>query len=177
LRVVRAHAQQLANRLGSARLDPVSLILTSPPYPGVHVLYHRWQVYGRTETPLPYQLLGLDDGSFESHYTFGSRKKPDGLYFEKLTAVFASLRRVTTPSTMVAQVVGFADPARHLPRFRNAMQFAGFEEVVNPDSPDNVIARIIPHRRWYAELSASRGNGHELVLLHRPCLSGATRRN
>jgi len=27
------------------------LILTSPPYPGVHVLYHRWQVDGRKETP------------------------------------------------------------------------------------------------------------------------------
>jgi hypothetical protein len=32
----------------------VSLVLTSPPYPGVHVLYHRWQVDGRRETPAPY---------------------------------------------------------------------------------------------------------------------------
>jgi hypothetical protein len=28
-----------------------ALIVTSPPYPGVHVLYHRWQVQGRKETP------------------------------------------------------------------------------------------------------------------------------
>ena len=28
------------------------LIVTSPPYPGVHVLYHRWQVRGGRETPL-----------------------------------------------------------------------------------------------------------------------------
>lgn len=172
LRVVQSDAEDLAGRLVSARLDPVSLILTSPPYPGVHVLYHRWQVYGRKETPLPYHLLQLNDGSFESHYTFGSRKKPDTLYFEKLAAVFASLRRVTTRSTVVAQVVGFSDPERHLPRFRDAMQSAGFEEVINPDSPDDVIARIVPHRRWYAELRGGQGSGHEFVLIHRPCGSG-----
>lgn len=148
LRIVQSDAEDLAGRLVSARTSPVSLILTSPPYPGVHVLYHRWQVYGRRETPLPYNLLQLNDGAFESHYTFGSRKKADALYFDKLTAVFASLRRVATRSTIVAQVVGFADPESHLPRFRDAMQSAGFEEVNNPESPDDVIARIVPHRRW-----------------------------
>jgi hypothetical protein len=35
---------------------PPSLVLTSPPYPGVHVLYHRWQVDGRKETPLPFMI-------------------------------------------------------------------------------------------------------------------------
>jgi hypothetical protein len=175
LRVVQSDAEDLAERLVSARVGPVSLILTSPPYPGVHVLYHRWQVYGRRETPLPYHLLQLNDGSFESHYTFGSRKKTDALYFDKLAAVFASLRRVTTRSTVVAQVVGFSDPESHLPRFRQAMQSAGFEEVINPDSPDSVIARIVPHRRWYAELCASQGSGHEFVLIHRPCWSGSRR--
>ncbi|HEV8583282.1 MAG TPA: DNA methyltransferase, partial [Thermoanaerobaculia bacterium] len=29
---------------------PPRLVLTSPPYPGVHVLYHRWQIKGRRET-------------------------------------------------------------------------------------------------------------------------------
>lgn len=174
LRVVQSDAEDLADRLVSARVDPVSLILTSPPYPGVHVLYHRWQVYGRRETPLPYHLLQLNDGSFESHYTFGSRKKPDALYFDKLAAVFASLRRVATRSTVVAQVVGFSDPESHLPRFRQAMQSAGFDEVMNPDSPDDVIARIVPHRRWYAELSAGQGSGHEFVLIHRPRRCGAS---
>jgi len=171
LRVVQSDAEDLADRLVSARVDPVSLILTSPPYPGVHVLYHRWQIYGRRETPLPYHLLQLNDGSFESHYTFGSRQKADALYFDKLAAVFASLRRVATRSTVVAQVVGFSDPNRYLPRFREAMQSAGFEEVINPDSPDSVIARIVPHRRWYAELGAGQGGGHEFVLIHRPCWS------
>lgn len=174
VRVIQADAQELAKRLAD-RLDPVRLILTSPPYPGVHVLYHRWQVYGRKETSLPYELLGLMDGSFESHYTFGSRKKADDVYFDKLTAVYSSLRPLTTTSTIVAQVVGFSDPARQLAQFRSAMRAAGFEELSNPESPNDVIARLIPNRRWYAELPASRGNGHEFVLLHRPCLSRAER--
>lgn len=174
LRVIRADAEHLSKSL-TRRLDPVRLILTSPPYPGVHVLYHRWQVYGRKETSLPYEVLGLMDGSFESHYTFGSRKKADEVYFDKLTAVYCSLRRLTTGSTIVAQVVGFSDPVGQLPRFRAAMEAAGFDELGNPESPDDVIARHIPHRRWYAELPASRGTGHEFVLLHRPRMTGSGR--
>ena len=30
------------------------LILTSPPYPGVYVLYHRWKIGGRRESPAPF---------------------------------------------------------------------------------------------------------------------------
>lgn len=40
--------------MGSPRL-----VLTSPPYPGVHVLYHRWQVLGRRETPAPFWIAGI----------------------------------------------------------------------------------------------------------------------
>ncbi|MCH8271573.1 MAG: hypothetical protein IH985_10240 [Planctomycetes bacterium] len=34
------------------------LVVTSPPYPGVHILYHRWQVDGRKETDAPYWISG-----------------------------------------------------------------------------------------------------------------------
>lgn len=163
-RVIQCDAEKLVSHLVSSQIQPVSLILTSPPYPGVHVLYHRWQLYGRKETALPYHLLDLNDGAFESYYTFGSRQRADVVYFEKLTKVFASLRRLATSSTIVAQVVGFANPARHLRQFREAMEAAGFEEIANPDLPENVIRRIIPHRRWYAEL---QGDRHEVLLLHR----------
>jgi hypothetical protein len=36
----------------------VDLVVTSPPYPGLHILYHRWQVNGRRETPAPYWIAG-----------------------------------------------------------------------------------------------------------------------
>jgi len=177
LRVFRGDAEWISRRLAASRTEPVSLILTSPPYPGVHVLYHRWQVYGRKETALPYHLLHLNDGFFESHYTFGSRKQADTLYFDRLRAVFASLKGLTTSSTLVAQVVGFADPQRHLPQFREVMDSAGFDEVIAPDKPDALIARIIPHRRWYAEVSTGQGSGQEFLLIHRPCRSGKKQRH
>jgi len=177
LQVFRGDAKDLPERLGALRMRPLSLILTSPPYPGVHVLYHRWQIYGRRETALPYNLLYLNDGFFESHYTFGSRKQPGKLYFASLEAVFASLHRLTTPLTLVAQVVGFADPQRHLPRFRDVMAAAGFDEVIDPDSPDSAIGRLVPHRRWYAELSIGQGSGHEFLLIHRPRRSGGKQRD
>lgn len=58
--------------LGSPRL-----VLTSPPYPGVHVLYHRWQVDGRKEAPLPFMIANKLDGAGSSYYTMGDRKYPE----------------------------------------------------------------------------------------------------
>ncbi|MCX5653589.1 MAG: DNA methyltransferase [Planctomycetota bacterium] len=51
------------------------LVVTSPPYPGVHVLYHRWQVDGRRETPAPYWVAGCNDGQGASFYNFGDRRE------------------------------------------------------------------------------------------------------
>jgi hypothetical protein len=48
---------------------PPRLIVTSPPYPGVHVLYHRWQVLGRRETAAPYWITESNDGQGASFYT------------------------------------------------------------------------------------------------------------
>ena len=44
------------------------LVFTSPPYPGVHVLYHRWQVDGRKEAPLPFMIANKLDGAGSSYY-------------------------------------------------------------------------------------------------------------
>src|SRR5258708_1240143 len=62
------------------------LIVTSPPYPAVHILYHRWQVFGRKETPAPYWLTNMNDGETASFYTLGSRGTTLGLenYFRNI---------------------------------------------------------------------------------------------
>ena len=67
------------------------LVLTSPPYPGVHVLYHRWQVDGRKETPAPFWIANKLDGAGSSFYTMGDRKYP-GLrtYFDNLRSAMSS---------------------------------------------------------------------------------------
>jgi len=48
-----------------------TLVLTSPPYPGIHVLYHRFQVDGRKEAPLPFLIANKLDGAGSSYYTMG----------------------------------------------------------------------------------------------------------
>ena len=53
----------------------LALVVTSPPYPGVHVLYHRWQVDGRRESPAPYWIAGCKDGKGASFYNFGDRRQ------------------------------------------------------------------------------------------------------
>jgi hypothetical protein len=53
---------------------PIKLVLPSPPYPGFHVLYHRWHVTGRRETSAPFWITASLDGQGVSYHTFGDRK-------------------------------------------------------------------------------------------------------
>lgn len=176
LRVLRCDAEHLATKLGSAD-SPISLVLTSPPYPGVHVLYHRWQIRGRRETDLPYQLIGQSDGRYESSYTLGSRHQIDNTeYFQRLGAIYTRLREILDRSTLVAQIVAFSNPKYQLARFREAMSAAGFDEVVNPDMSRFAITRTIPNRRWYALLSSNQNSAREYLLIHRPRVGQAPTR-
>lgn len=52
-----------------------TLVVTSPPYPGVYVLYHRWKVRGRKESPAPFWVADCQDGQGQAHYCFGRRKQ------------------------------------------------------------------------------------------------------
>lgn len=157
----------LAQKLAALKL-PISLVLTSPPYPGVHALYHRWQLFGRREIDLPYRLLGLRDGRYESHYTMGSRKERENLtYFERVRSIYEQLRVAMDRKALVAQVVGFSDPKVHLQRYREAMYEAGYEEVgARRGRP--AATRDVPNRKWYAVLAPKQNAAVEYVLLHRP---------
>lgn len=167
LTVVQSDAAHLGEKLDLKGI-PISLILTSPPYPGVHVLYHRWQVLGRRETALPYSLLAIQDGLYESHYTLGPRREPGkDRYFQRLASIFTLLRPALNRATIVAQVVGFSDPKRHLARFREAMSDAGYDEVIATNTAGSLITRIIPHRRWYAEISPRQESAREYLLIHK----------
>src|SRR5262249_11186439 len=88
------------------------LVLTSPPYPGVHVLYHRWQYRGRKETSAPYWIANVLDGAGGSYYTAGSRT-PTGLraYFSTIVRVFAAVRKVMDSDGVVVQLIGFSNAA------------------------------------------------------------------
>ena len=146
-----------------------SLVLTSPPYPGVHVLYHRWQVAGRRETPAPYWLADLRDGHGASYYTMGSRS-PLGLrnYFTTLRQGFENLRSILSPGTTVVQLVAFSQTQEQLPLYMDILAATGYQEVQLPSllASGNRI-RTVPNRKWYTNTQASSDASHEVLLIHR----------
>lgn len=154
-----------------ARLSPPDLVLTSPPYPGVHVLYHRWQVRGRRESPAPFWLANSSDGHGCAHYTFGDRQR-QGLttYYEGMLQAFRSLAKLVRPKTLVVQVLAFSDPSWQLPEYLRVMANAGFEEVIVEGltgALDGRVWRTVPNRKWYASLRGAIHASQEVVLFHR----------
>jgi hypothetical protein len=152
-------------------LDAPRLVLTSPPYPGVHVVYHRWQILGRKETPAPFWIANSLDGNGLSYYTFGDRKQP-GLrnYFQTAREAFVSIGRIAAPKTMVVQMVAFSDPVWQLPLYLETMEEAGFREVMYAaiaNEKDGRVWRTVPNRKWYADQRGHISASKEVVLFHR----------
>jgi len=152
---------------------PAKLVITSPPYPGVHVLYHRWQVGGRRETPAPFWIANQRDGAGEAYYAFGPRKQL-GLakYFANLQSTFTSVRRLVDSRSLVVQLVGFSQPEWQLPLYLSKMKETGFEEMM-PVCDEDVLYqgrvwRDVPSRRWYASIGPHATSSREVLLLHRP---------
>ena len=157
----------LARTLKRQKIRP-KLILTSPPYPGVHVLYHRWQVLGRRETPAPYWIADISDGHGESYYTMGSRSEM-GMrnYFTGISAAFSNLRKTIAPDTTVVQLISFSDKAVQLPVYLRAMNKAGFEEA-SIGGIESQQVRVVPNRKWYNQQRPRNDAGREVLLVHRP---------
>ncbi len=107
------------------------LVLTSPPYPGVHVLYHRWQINGRRETPVPYWIVDSPDGHGPAHFTMGGRSaRGIESYFHMIEDAYKSLRVMIDDDGVLVQLVAFADIDRQLPTYLEAMNRAGFRAVL-----------------------------------------------
>lgn len=153
------------------RAVPPKLVLTSPPYPGIHVLYHRWQVDGRKEAPAPFWIANKLDGAGSSYYTMGDRKYPElRTYFENLEANFRSIAAVCGPETTVVQMVAFSEPDWQLPRYLEVMSESGLKELRpwDLDVPgDGRLWREVPNRKWHARQKEHAPGAREVVLIHR----------
>lgn len=153
--------------------QPPKLILTSPPYPGVHILYHRWQVKGRKETPAPFWISGCLDGQGPSFYTFGDRKQCElSNYFRHLCDAFSSIAKIGDKNTMIIQLVAFSDPSWQLPRYLETLEHAGLRETIIDNlsnTEDGRLWRDVPNRKWYADKKGKISSSKEVVLFH--CLA------
>lgn len=170
--VLQQELPGLAARI-AGRVPTPRLILTSPPYPGVYVNYHRWKVRGRRETPAPFWIAGERDGNGIGHYTMGARSDRSlTRYFTRLGAAMADLRKLCGDDTAVVQMVGFHDAVLHLDRYLEVMAANGFIEERPPalaTHPDGRLWRRVPNRRWWVQ-DGTRGEhtANEVVLVHRP---------
>lgn len=147
------------------------LVLTSPPYPGVHVIYHQWQVQSRKRTSAPFWIIGETNGYTSSHYTFGDyRQQHHKRYFEVALQSFSSIRKIVDDSTTIVQLVGFSDPTKQLPKYLNVMESAGFREVAFEHNSLGSIKRLwrnVPNRKWYVDVNG-KYQSKEVVLVHKP---------
>jgi hypothetical protein len=151
-------------------LQPPRLVLTSPPYPGVHVVYHRWQVLGRRETPAPFWIAGTKDGAGASFYTFGDRQQV-GLsnYFDTALEAFKGIARISDKKTIVVQLIAFSNREAQLQRYLNVMNEAGFVEIERGESAivPGRTWRSVPNRKWYATKQGKTASSSEVVLFHK----------
>lgn len=147
-----------------------NLVVTSPPYPSVHVLYHRWQIKGRRETPAPFWITGQLDGRGESYYAMGSRT-PTGLnnYFRSVENSFSRIYDLLAEEAIVVQLLAFSNIEDQLPRYLRAMEQAGFREIGHTIENESTrrIWRQVPLRRWYATYKGNTPASHEVLLIHK----------
>jgi hypothetical protein len=174
--ILRRSAAGIENDADMRSLRAPRLVITSPPYPGVHVLYHRWQVDGRKEAPLPFMIANKLDGSGGSYYTMGDRKNP-GLasYFENIKATMSSVSALADTDTVVVQMIAFSAPDWQLARYLEVMEEAGLSEVFLTSlqhEGDGRLWRSVPGRRWYSAQRGDTPGSSEVVLFHRRTTAG-----
>lgn len=163
--LIESDAENLSEAREWARTGPADLIVTSPPYPGIHMLYHRWQVDGRKETDAPYWIAECQDGQGAAHYNFADRRGASiDKYFDKAEASWRSIRKPLRSGAVVVQLIAFSDPDQQLRKYLSVMQRAGFEE--HRSKHDHRIWRDVPGRRWHANSKGELASSREVLLMH-----------
>jgi hypothetical protein len=168
---LNSKADGMARFITDRNRKPPRLIVTSPPYPGVHIVYHRWQVQGRRETPAPFWIANKLDGSGEAYYLMNARRPGLNRYFKGIESTFSAMNTIASSDTTVVQLVAFSDPQSQLPRYLDTMAKSGFQEYLlsdHVDSHDGRLWRQVPGRKWHANSKGQLASGSEVVLIHRP---------
>lgn len=154
-----------------AKTQKPKLVVTSPPYPGIHVLYHRWQVDGRKETPAPFWIANKLDGDGASYYTMGDRKAHElRTYFDNLREALRSVAALCSKETIIVQVMAFSEPSWQLPRYLSVADDVRLQEFFLPtlkNAGDGRLWRFVPNRKWHANQKGKTNGSQEVVLFHR----------
>lgn len=164
--LINDSAENLVNHDPFTR-EKADCVVCSPPYPGIHMLYHRWQVDGRRESPAPYWLANCQDGQGAAYYNFADRRREEAIdaYFNTSLQTLKGIRSVMKDGASFIQMIAFSDPVNHLPRYLDNMRAAGFTEAFPAGAGQ--IQRHVPSRRWHATMKGELNGAREIVLVHR----------
>lgn len=151
----------------STSLPRFDAIVTSPPYPGVHMLYGKWQIQGRRETSAPQWIVGAKEIQSDSSFTMGKRGGSLEPYFKGIEKLFAAAHERLKPSSLSIHMVGFNNPKTQLESYAGAMKSAGFRELFHKGtgSQDGRIWRRVPARKFYAESNVRAHNTSKEVVM------------
>ncbi len=167
---LNSKAEGLADYIRRTNRGSPRLVVTSPPYPGVHIVYHRWQVRGGRETPAPFWIANQLDGAGEAYYLMSARRPDLRQYSEGIHNAFSNLSSVIDRNCTIIQLVAFSNPRNHLPLYLDIMRNAGLKEYVlsdHIDSKDGRIWRDIPGRKWHANKKGKLASSKEVLLIHK----------
>ena len=145
----------------------VSLIVTSPPYPGINIPYARWQIHGRRNTTLPYLILGYDIPENKSVFNFQNpRNNSLNLYFDTMRKIFSSLKKISSKKTNLLQLVAFNSGEGVFKEYLKTMNECGFKEINL--KKNGHVWRKVPNRSWQAKfVKGDIATSNEVLLLHK----------
>jgi hypothetical protein len=164
-------ADSLSSSLFGFDRPSVSLVVTSPPYLGVHVLYNRWQLQGRKELKVPFFIADCEDIGGPASYTIiGRASRSTDQYFARIRSSFLAIGHMLKSQAYVIQLVSFANADASLPLYLLAMRGAGLEPCeAYMRMAGEFTWRPVPGRRWYARVGAmvDSSAAREVLLVHR----------
>ena len=156
-----------SHKIKELKTKKVSLIVTSPPYPGINIPYARWQIHGRRNTTLPYLILGYDVPENKSVFNFQNpRNDTLDIYFDTMKKIFSSLRKISSKKTRILQLVAFNSEKGVFKKYLKTMKECGFKEL-NLKTNGHVW-RKVPNRSWQAKfVKGDIAASNEVLLLHK----------
>jgi len=164
IKIIKSDILKL-NKINSLKKGKVKLILTSPPYPGIHISYNKWQLHGRRDTKLPYWIMNsrppvLTKFSYRGEW---SRNLVD--YYRYMTKVYLKLKPYCSHNCYIVKLLSFRNKNREFRLYREAMENAGLEEIKILKKGDGRLWRSVPKRRWQVRYSKKKLKSNKEVLL------------
>jgi hypothetical protein len=80
---------------------------------------------------------------------------------------FRSVRPFLSDNAVVVQLVSFGNSNAHLPRFLDAMEKAGYQEIQLSWDAAKRLRRRVPNRKWYTNFSVRDDPGSEILMIHK----------